>query len=304
LTGGDMNIEEQLSKVKGLLSKSRILVVEDIDNARSTYCGVLQKEGYLVDGAGNLEEALNRIESRTYHVAVVDIMLAGEHDKNNRDGLIVLNKIKDARYEIRSGNATSFTGTRSIALTGQDDPQLAAELVIQYGVNDYIDKDKYIFSFADELINRVKSQVKEGKINLYAKERVISFLAGTGNDASWVDLTLRMFKVKGGYTGLERFFSALCDPIAPLVPRKDAQDPTIVNKEMSIVIGEFWSKALALPIMLVAGKVDVIDELIQSKKIPELEPDNLLATHSGQGLTGQIFELKNISRAGFKPQAG
>ena len=46
-----------------MFSKQRVLVVENLDDLRQTYVTSLELDGYAVDGAGSLQEALDLIDA-------------------------------------------------------------------------------------------------------------------------------------------------------------------------------------------------------------------------------------------------
>ena len=62
----------------------KVLVVEDIEYLRNKYAEIVASVGYQVDKAKSLEEALPLIGSKTYHVAVVDLQLVEDDERNRR----------------------------------------------------------------------------------------------------------------------------------------------------------------------------------------------------------------------------
>jgi len=112
--------------------RTRVLVVEDVDTMRKMLVrSFLLRGHYRVDEAADLDEAMHALETCTYQVALVDIMLAGAMDTANRDGSKVLEKIRDLEE-----------GTRAIVLSGQDQPQLARDFLKEFGAADYIAKSE------------------------------------------------------------------------------------------------------------------------------------------------------------------
>jgi DNA-binding NarL/FixJ family response regulator len=115
---------------QALERRPRILVVEDIQVMRESYVDNLEiDDDYYVDAAANLSDALAAMQRRTYHVALVDIMLAGEKDIANRDGVRVLEQIE-----------SQGEGTRCIVLTAQRETQLVRDFLRNLNAFDYLDK--------------------------------------------------------------------------------------------------------------------------------------------------------------------
>lgn len=112
-----------------MLDKTRILIVEDEDAIRGPYKTSLERRGYNVDEATNLDTAIERINVITYHVAIVDLMLAGP-GVPNLDGLEVLKQLRILNE-----------GTKSIVLSTQKDAQVSADTVQEYSAFRYVKKE-------------------------------------------------------------------------------------------------------------------------------------------------------------------
>src|SRR5664280_3648079 len=111
--------------------RTRVLVVEDIAIARESYVANLElSDQYRVDAAADLASAEMAIDVCAYHVAVVDIMLAGPRDVSNRDGVKVARRLQRLAE-----------GTRVVMLSAQrSETELVGDLLQDYGVFKYIDK--------------------------------------------------------------------------------------------------------------------------------------------------------------------
>ncbi len=272
--------------------KYRLLIVEDdidfLDSLRSSF----EDEGFYTDGATNLNKALELISRRTYHIALVDINLGGPDDsKLNRDGLEVLKRL----HELDEG-------TKAIVLTGQDQPQFAADIVKNYQPSDYIDKGQFIKD-KKQLYSKVNEQCESCNIISYGtygkkknKIKAIEFLSM--NDPTWVANTLMLIKVKGGYNNLSIFLERFCKPFAPLMPRKHYTQIMNVVDEKRITYGEFWSKGTGTPIALVLCSDDKnkqLDDIIKENWGKELICDE----SSKVGIRGIIYNLLNVDRDEF-----
>jgi two-component system response regulator ResD len=120
----------------------KILVVDDEVKIRDLLKAYLQKEGFTVDEAGNGYEALERINSNSYHTVVMDLMMPG------MDGLELVRQLRKA------------SDVPVIMLTARGD-EIDRILGLELGADDYLVKP---FS-PRELVARVKAilrRVKKG----------------------------------------------------------------------------------------------------------------------------------------------
>src|ERR1039457_2185797 len=123
------NSQSQKGEVS-IVAKSKILLVDDEMSVRRPYSEFLRDEGFLVDEADSLQAAVRLSNDKTYHIALVDVILS-RTDPGNRDGLRVLQHI-----------GSLGEGTVCIVVSQQEDPQLAADVVPEYGALRYLSKTK------------------------------------------------------------------------------------------------------------------------------------------------------------------
>ncbi len=71
-----------------------ILIVDDEESIRTVLSIYFKKEGYLVDTAGSLSEALELISGNVYDVVITDMRMSG-----HEDGMIVLDRVKESHPE-------------------------------------------------------------------------------------------------------------------------------------------------------------------------------------------------------------
>ncbi|MBC8017536.1 MAG: response regulator, partial [Verrucomicrobia bacterium] len=100
----------------------RILLVDDEEGIRYTLGTLLKKEGYLVDDAADIHAATTLLQSASYDMALIDIMLNGE------SGISLLSYIKSTCPE-----------TQVVMCTGFPQVESAVEAV-RLGAFDYITK--------------------------------------------------------------------------------------------------------------------------------------------------------------------
>lgn len=97
------------------MSVGKILVVDDLPDWRRTLSGLLMDQGYDVQVASSVDNALVVLEKALFHVAILDVRL-DETNENNRDGLLLMQKIKE-----------QWSSTEVIILTGYADVRMAQE---------------------------------------------------------------------------------------------------------------------------------------------------------------------------------
>lgn len=84
------------------MDRATILIVEDEETQRALLAGLLRKEGYAVEEAGNGTMALDLIRTRTIDLALLDFKLP------DMDGLTILKRLKEINPEIEVIMITAF----------------------------------------------------------------------------------------------------------------------------------------------------------------------------------------------------
>ena len=97
------------------MAAGKVLVVDDLPDWRVTLSGLLMDQGYEVQVASSVDSALRAIENKRFHVAVLDVRL-DESDEDNRDGLILMRRIKER-----------WSSVEVIILTGYADVKMAQD---------------------------------------------------------------------------------------------------------------------------------------------------------------------------------
>ena len=135
--------------------QTRILIVDDDENIRKTMTAILEDEGYIVDSAANGKEALEKTNSATYNLALLDIRLP------DMEGVELLNLMKD-----------SLPRTRKIMVTGYPSVQNAISAVNKRA-------DAYLIKPVDveKLLETVKEQLKlQEEENNFTEMKVAEFI--------------------------------------------------------------------------------------------------------------------------------
>jgi len=84
------------------MDRATILIVEDEETQRSLLAGLLRKEGYTVEEAGNGTTALELFRTKTIDLALLDFKLP------DMDGLAILKGLKDINPEVEVIMITAF----------------------------------------------------------------------------------------------------------------------------------------------------------------------------------------------------
>jgi CheY-like chemotaxis protein len=272
-----------------LMSQKRILVVENLDYLRKQYIFALENAGFAVDGADNLQNALNLIDAKTYHVALVDLMLRDPEDNTSMEGLEVLAKLQ------RLGE-----GTERIVLSTQKKPQIAVDTIKQYGASYYIDKSKLREGGIQYLVEQVSQVADSVKIKKYGDvENILSVMAYGSEVVAWEDRCLRTLKPRRGHMGLKGFFTGFCEPLVPLMPQQEAFPPLAIHQEKGFVNGKFWSKGGGLPVELLVFHEETATELLVKVKPEWSKSDLVIEPYDKHGLVGYAFHLPDAARSEF-----
>jgi DNA-binding NtrC family response regulator len=135
--------------------QTRILIVDDDENIRRTMTAILEDEGYIVDSAASGKEALEKTNSATYNLALLDIRLP------DMEGVELLKLMKD-----------SLPRTRKIMVTGYPSVQNAISAVNKRA-------DAYLVKPVDveKLLETVKEQLKlQEEENNFTEMKVAEFI--------------------------------------------------------------------------------------------------------------------------------
>ncbi len=73
----------------------RILLVDNSDDYRSTLAEFLGRENYEVVEVGSVEQAIERLESKTVTLAVIDLRLVDDNDSYDVSGFEVAKKARE-----------------------------------------------------------------------------------------------------------------------------------------------------------------------------------------------------------------
>jgi len=125
----------------------RILVVDDDRRWRATLRRWLESRGYLVELASDYSEALGKLRTSVFHLALVDLRLV-DWDPTDESGMALLRALTESQAE----------APNCIVVTGYGTADRAREAFKDFGVWDFIDKGSLD---REELIHAVDEAVED-----------------------------------------------------------------------------------------------------------------------------------------------
>lgn len=271
----------------------RVLVVEDIESFRESCIANLERENYRADGASNLQEAKAAIDRSAYHVAIVDIMLAGESDWSNRDGVRVLEYIRELAE-----------GTQPIVLSKQSELQLVRDFLKKYGAFDYLNKEELEHTGISLLFDMLKQAVKASPLTAPpAWESFSPSLAWGTSEDDFVYQCLRVLEFKGGFENLSRSLLTVAGDLRPLLVPRNASRAIVYDQALGAFRGKYWSKGQGIAIELLLFGAPMPDSRIL--QLPGLTGRHVLYNREKAGLLVVILDLPDAGREAFmEPRAG
>ena len=227
-------------------TRARILVVEDIEVARETLIAVLDRADYSVDGVATAASAISTIDSRCYHVALVDIMLAGKDDTTDRGGAKVLQYLKQVRDP-----------THALVLSAQkNDVTLVRDLIKRYGALDYIAKWEFEEKGNEYLLQQIKDAMPKSAPLTWAD--LTKSLIWNWMEAKFVSNSMHLLKFGGGFENLSRSLISACQHLVPLLVEKGAPRAMDRHPAAEVFSGIYWSR----------GQGVAVEILIHGKNVP------------------------------------
>jgi CheY-like chemotaxis protein len=85
----------------------KILVVDDLQDWRTTLSGLLKDRGYDVDVSGSTADALELLKTNSYDLALLDLRL-DETDESNTEGLSLAETIKSNWPQVKIVMITGY----------------------------------------------------------------------------------------------------------------------------------------------------------------------------------------------------
>jgi CheY-like chemotaxis protein len=249
----------------GLDERTRILVVEDVATMRESYVANLElQRRYRVAAAEDLASAQEALDNCTYHVALVDIMLAGPKDVANRDGTEVLKHIRDLHE-----------GTQAIVLSAQDEKQLVRDLLKDYGAFDYLDKAVVQEAGISLVMSTVESAAERSTVgNAPPWKSVVDCLTVGRSEAEFVGEVMEQLKFKGGFENLSRTLINVAKELMPLLPPLSGPRGLSFDIDLRAYRGRYWSK----------GQGCCVEVFLADQRTPVSDIEHVASTSGGNVL--------------------
>jgi len=134
---------------------ARIIIVDDDENIRKVLTTILEDEGFIVDSADTVKEAITKTRRRYYNVALIDIRLP------DMEGTELLSRIRETTPRMRK-----------IIVTGYPTLQNAIDAVNK-GADAYIVKPFDVARTLKTIRAELEKQKEEKK---FSQDKVAAFI--------------------------------------------------------------------------------------------------------------------------------
>ncbi|MBI5235073.1 MAG: response regulator [Deltaproteobacteria bacterium] len=128
-----------------------ILVIDDDPDLRANLAWMLEKSGYAADEAADGTEAVAKIASKEFDVALIDMVLPGT------DGLDLLRELKRAKPRVKAVMITAFATVES------------AVKAMKAGASDYISKPftiEELLTLIRRIFEEIRFEKNMGALNM------------------------------------------------------------------------------------------------------------------------------------------
>jgi CheY-like chemotaxis protein len=269
---------------------NNVLVVDDEHRWREFYEEEVRELGVRqVRAATNLAEAIRAIDSMRFAVAIVDVGLEEDNDRNI-DGLQVMKNIRKA------GDQTSI-----ILVTGRSGPDVLSivrDALKKYDAIDTIAKGS---PAVDDLGALVESGIRAyEKVTSDEHTTLYESLHGDVRGPVWDDEMIRGTDIDGGAAGLYATAKGLFGPFVPLIPKTSKG----VQVRFGVACGAFWSRGTGQPILGCFGANMRIQSLMEraheeGRALESYAVGGVLREYKRGGTSGVVYLLNDHTRGDF-----
>jgi ActR/RegA family two-component response regulator len=259
------------------MTKQRVLVVDDIKSMRERFAQRVESLGVDVETAATEKEAVEKIRHKTYHLALVDVMLTD--DENDRGGFEVVKAIFAARE-----------GTQVIVMSATEDVRVPVEAWNQGAIRYLIKAD---IQSTDDFLKEVKSGLAAATIKNFGKFNSLTAYLGYPEQNPYWETAL--FQCLGGsYGSVMKRLDALFGEILPVLRPKTLTSTLQLDAKAGTAAGLFWSKALGAPIWVAVGKAHA------TLPPPPAGCSEQIDHHDGRDLISTTWKLNSPTRDAFQ----
>ena len=266
------------------------LVVEDENSWSEVYQRAVRRVGLdQVVVTDKYEQAAGAIDAMRFAIAVVDIGLSVDDDRNI-DGLRVMEKIR----ALGDGTSIIVVTGRS----GRDVVPIIRDSIKRFDAFDTIAKDTLVPAALRGLIAGGLDEYKRGLGD--DKKLLYAALRGDTDPLVWDDLVLRGIQVSGGAAELYRLVEGLLGGFVPLVPG----DRGGVHLLDDVACGAFWSRGTGEPVVACFGagkRIDAVTEATaeSGNLLGRYPVEKIAGRYSTPSIRGVVYRLADKHRSDF-----
>lgn len=230
----------------------RILVVEDRKDIQSYYIRGLNRAGVDFDIVDSRIEAIDMIDRKSYHGAIVDLQLTD--DDSYSQGIEVLSYIRK-----------TDEGTLAIVVSGTPHPQDIIDSYEGGAVRVVSKSEKNYPQIAEELVKECSnSQLR----NFGDFPNLNSYLAYPDKTTVWEGALVST--LGSGYPKMQKLLRHAFKSQLPVLRTNDGSGSFVMNEQKKLATGKFWSKANGFAIQ-VAISADPSGDFTPDVGGPELD---------------------------------
>lgn len=246
----------------------RVLVVEDAHSWQEIYREVLTEKGYEVEVASDRATAIDALNRRFFHVAVVDLRLS-EHDASNRDGLEVLDHI----WKLDEGTAVIVaSGYLELSMLDEFRTRRTFGLAAKPSSNlDDAVKELKPLSF---IKGEIDKSAPAGTVIVQAVESAITDAQRSCMSETWLTSPFSFMdglsakevqRAMGGgqMVELRPFLGDLCRPFMPWLQAKEKPVEIKLDDRCVGFQAPCWSRALGKAIVVRFGRRDSFEQAMK-----------------------------------------
>jgi CheY-like chemotaxis protein len=266
------------------------LVVEDEPSWSEVYQRAVRRVGLdRVEVTDRYEDAVTAIDAMRFAVAVVDIGLVVDDDRNV-DGLRVMEKI---RAVCDPTSIIVVTGR-----SGRDVVPIIRDAIKKFDAYDTIPKNTLVPAQLRDLIEgglrEYHSALGDDKKLLYAAVR------GDMNPLAWDDMLLRGTSLGRSVPELYRVVEGLLNGFVPLLPGADGG----IRLRGDVACGTFWSRGTGEPVVACFGAGKRVDEATGNAAesgllFGQYRVEDIVGKYSKASAKGVVYRLADLHRSDF-----
>ncbi|HEY6494407.1 MAG TPA: response regulator [Trebonia sp.] len=266
------------------------LVVEDENSWSEVYERAVRRVGLdRVVITDNYEGAASAIDATRFAVAVVDIGLSVDDDRNI-DGLRVMEKIR----ALGDGTSIIVVTGRS----GRDVVPIIRDSIKRFDAFDTIAKNTLVPAELRGLIAGGLDEYKRGLGD--DKKLLYAALRGDTDPLVWDDMILRGISVSRGAAELYRLIEGLLGRFVPLVPGGHGG----IRLLDDVACGAFWSRGSGEPVVTCFGagkRIDVVTEATaeSGRLLDQYQVGEIVGRQSTASIKGVVYRLADKHRSDF-----